>query len=549
MPFGGEALRMISSWRGIAVATATAVLIAIVLVVDVNRTPVAANRALVPGFEPERVTQLVWERAGAPAIDVVRAPGSWQVRSPSMASSTAPADSAAISDVLAALRGARWHRRGEPTPTHAALTIVSPSGRRTLRIGEPIAGTDQVWIVDGDRGLVVDSWVARSLDRDLLSLRIRTPLADAHAAHAIVIESASESAAKQPGATDRIALRLEGTPRRLVRPVQLLIAVDIADELERALGELTIVRLPAKPVIASGLAITIAGSGASSGSSPSSAVTIEIGGSCPGFPELIAISGTAGEGCIERAAATSIEQAIARLRRPPEEVVDRRPLGFEPHRIVLVDGIALDVSRLRVGDHPADQARVAELIAALAAPAEVIAPPAKPATQQLVIEHARATTTLDVYSERVVARHGEPVALRPAPGAWQLLTRPSRELRDVTLWLEEPTTITTVRIDAVAYERAAVIGEWTRHPNGRIDARRIEELVALLAAPRAIGFGDGPLAVKHRVLIAITPPAGSATQRVLEIGTDRRGRCAARLGHEIVLLSPTVCVQIAALAK
>jgi hypothetical protein len=525
---------MISSWRGLAVATAIALLLAIVLVIDLGRTPLAENRALVPGFEAERVTELRWERAGQPTIDVVRTATGWQMRTPSIA----PADPAAVSEVLAALRGARWHRRGDPTPTHASLTIVSSTGRKTLRFGEPIAGTDQVWIVDGDRGLVVDSWVARSLDRDPISLRIRSPLADVDGAGTIVIESAG----KAPDGTDRIALRLEGTPRRLVRPVQLLLAGGIADELERALGELTIVRLPTRPVAARGLAITIAGAA-------SSATTVEIGGSCPGFAELVALSGTAGEACVERAAATSIERAIARLRRPPEEIVDRRPMGFDPQRIVLVDNVALEVSRMRVGEHPADQARVAELVAALAAPAEVVPLPAKPATQKLAIDHAGSTIALDVFAERVVARHGEPVALRPAPGAWELLVRRSRELREIKLWLEEPTTITAVRIDEIRYERGAVIGEWTRQPKGRIDGNAMEALVALLAAPRATGFGDGPVAIGHRLMITITPPAGSATQRVLEIGTERRGRCAARTEHETVLMSPTVCVQIDALAK
>jgi hypothetical protein len=528
---------MISTLRGLAVATGVAVVLALVLVVDLNRTSVVENRALIPGFESERVTQLIWERAGESAVDVVRTTTSWQIRTPSVA----PADPTAISDVLAALRGARWHRRGDPTPTHAMLTIVSSTGRKALRIGEPIAGTDQVWIVDGDRGLVVDSWVARSLDRDLLSLRNRIPLAEVHDARTIVIESAGKAA----DGKDRLGLRIEGKPRQLVRPVQLLLAAEFADEIERALGELSIVRLPGKPVAARGLAITIAGAE----SSASSAITVELGGSCPGFPELVALSGTAGEGCVAQSAATSIERAIARLRQAPEAIVDRRPMGLEAQRIVLVDGVALDVSRLRIGEHAADQARVAELLAALAAPAEVVPLPAKAATEKLVIEQGGSTVTLDVYGERVLARHGEPVALRPAPGAWALVVRGSRELRDVTLWLEEPTTITRVRIDEVDYERGAVIGEWTRRPKRPIDGKQVEELVALLATPRAVGFGDGPVAIGHRVMITITPPAGSPTERVLEIGSDRRGGCAARSGRESVLLSPTVCVQIAALAK
>ena len=534
---------MISSRRGVAIAIAIAVVLAIAVVVDLGSAPAVANRALVPGFDPERVTALIWERAGQPAVDVVRTQTSWQIRAPS----SAPADPAAISDVLAALRGARWHRRGDAMPTHATLTIASGTQRRGFGIGEPIAGTDQVWIVDGDRGLVVDSWVARALDRELLSLRIRAPLADVRRARSIVIESAGTP----EGASERIAVRIEGAPRRLVRPVELLLAADVVGELERALGELTVVRLPTGPVTARGLAITIAdadpsGTTGTTGTSATGTLTVELGGSCPGAPALVAMSGTAGDGCVERAAATSIEQGVARLRQRPEGVVERRPVPFEPERVVLADGVALELRHLRVGGRPADQARVAELLAALGAPAEAVTLPVMAATQRLVVtDHGGATTTLELFSEGIVARQGEPVALRPAPGAWRLLARASRELRDLGVWLEEPTTITKLRIDDITYRRGAVIGAWTREPPGPVDAGAVEALVALLAAPRATGFLDGPVAVAHRVMITITPPAGPAIERVLEMGR----RCAARIDQETVLLSPTTCVQIAALAK
>jgi len=197
-----ETRAMIASWRGVIIAGAIAVMLAVAAIVDLASAPAALDRALVPGFEAERVTGLSWERAGQPVIDVVRTPTSWQIRAPA----SAPADAAAISDVLAALRGARWHRDGAATATHTTLTIASGTQRRKLGIGEPIAGTDQVWIVDGDRALVVDSWVARALDRDLPSLRIRAPLAEVRRARTIVIET-------DAGAGNRIALRIEGMSR------------------------------------------------------------------------------------------------------------------------------------------------------------------------------------------------------------------------------------------------------------------------------------------------------------------------------------------------
>jgi hypothetical protein len=479
--------------------------------------------------------------------------------------SSAPADAGAISDVLAALRGARWHRGGAAAPTHATLTVVVGAERRKLGIGEAIAGTEQMWLVDGDRGRVVDAWVGRALDRDLLSLRIRAPLADVRRAQTIVIERDDEKPGVLPdNAAVPGAIRIEGRPRRMVRPVALLLAPEPVDELERALGELTIVRAPAGPAVGHGLAISIAGSGLS----PTSPITVEVGGSCPGAPELVAVSGSTGDGCVDAAAADAIGRAVATLQQTPSKIAERRPIPFEAQRVVLADGVAMEVAPLRVGDHAADPARAAELLAALAAPAEVVAgggerssaavtaPGAgtdaarRAAVRQLVItDRSGGTTVLELLSDRLVARHGEPVALRLAPGAWSLLVRPSRELRDATLWIEEPTTIASVRVDGVVYQRGAVIGEWARQPAGAADARALEALVAAVAAPRALGFLDAAPPVVHRLTIATAPPVGRPAEHVLEVGASRAAGCAGRADGEAVVLPAAVCARVAALAK
>jgi hypothetical protein len=437
--------------------------------------------------------------------------------------------------------------------------VVMGAVRRVLGLGEPIAGTEQAWIVDDGRGVVVDRWAVRALDRDPLALRIKAPLADIRLAQAIAIEGEAGPPA---------GLRVDGTPRQLHAPEGFLLAADLAGELERALAGVTIVRLPDGPGGAHGLSITATGGSLAPG--VGAGVHLVIGGSCPGAPDLVAVSGTAGDGCIEPAAATAVEHAIGRLHQPREAIVERRPVPFEPQRIVLGDAVALDATALRVGDAPADPARVTELYAALAAPAEVAALPAAPATGHLVVTgRAGATITLDLFAEHVLARHGEPLALRPAPGAWSLLVRPSRELRDVTLWLEEPTTITTLRIDRVSYQRGAIIGDWTRLPAGATDAkpagakpadakpadarpadaRILEALVGLLAAPRALGFIDDPIAIAHRVTLVITPPTGAPTEHVLELGAPRAAGCPVHADRDTVLLQAIVCAQVAALAK
>jgi hypothetical protein len=548
-PEGGA---MIASWRGLAVAAAIAVALAGITAVELLRTngSGAVDRALVPGFDPARVTELIWERAGQPAIRAVRADERWELRAPG----PIPADAGAIGDVLAALRGARWHRRGDSPPPHATLTVIAGGERHVLGIAAPIAGTEQSWIIRDGQGAVVDGWVARALDRDRLSLQVHRPLADAASARSIAVTgTAGASLAARPGAArgagdaaggGRIELRIEGMPRRLVRPEPLLLAPELAAALERALRDVAIVRIPDRPASGHGLAIEITGQAAAA------AVAVELGGACPGAPGLVAVSGTAGDGCVEQAAADAVHAAVAALRQPPAAIVERRPVPFEPAHLALPDGAALATSPPRVGDAAADVTRVAELLAALAAPAEVVPRPAGPPIAHVIaIDRAGAGIALDLFADRVLARPGEPVALRPAPGAWSLLTRPSRELRDLTLWVEEPTTITALVVDGVRYQRGQVIGAWQRQPAGPVDAARIEALVAQLAAPRALGLLDGPLAAAHRVTLEVTPPAGAPVRHALELGASRGSRCAAHTGGDTVVLPPVICSEVAALGR
>ena len=519
---------MISSRRGLAIVGALALVLVLAVLRDLRATRAVIDHALLPGFAADRVTELIWEHPGQPALRALRAGAGWQ-----LAGAGLPADESAISDVLATLRGARWHRRGEPVRTDVRVTIIAGAERRVLGLGPPIAGTSQRWIRDGERGLVVDDWVVRALDREPLALRLRTPLADVARAQQILV------ARSEP----KRVLWLEGTPRRLVRPVALALAGTLAGELERALRDLTIVRLPTGPATARGLTIELAAAAVPS-------VTVMLGGACPGAPELIALSGSAGDGCVERGAAEAVERAVDHLAQPAEVIVERRPIAWEPRRLALPDGIVLDLATGRVGDVAADPARVAELLAALAAPAEVAPVPAHPAERQLVVsDRTGAAVTLELHGERVLVRRGEPVALRPAPGAWALLVRPSRALRDLALWLEEPTTIAAVQIDGVRYRRGAVIGAWSREPVGPVDAMALDAVVELLAAPRALDVLAAAAPVAHRVTLVIAPPAGAPTERVVELGAATAAGCPATAAGENVMLPAALCARVATLAR
>ncbi len=543
---------MIASWRGLAVAAAIAAVLAVIVIIDTLRAggPVAVDHALLPGFDPVRATELIWERAGQPAIRAVRAGERWELRAPG----AIPADGGAIGDVLAALRGAHWHRRGDATPPHTTLTVIAGGERHVLGIAAPIAGTEQSWIVCDGQGEVVDGWVARALDRDRLSLQVRRPLADAAGARTIAVTgTVPVSLATRPGAAGgagdvagggRVDLRIEGVPRRQVRPEPLLLAPELAAALERALRDVVIIRIRIAdgPLPGRGLAIEVAG--------PGPAVTVELGGACPGAPALVAVSGTAGDGCVEQAAADAVKAAVAALDRPPGAIVERRPVPFEPARVVLPDGGVLATSPPRVGDAAADDTRVAELLGALAAPAEVVPRPTAPPIAHLTAtDRAGAAIALDLFADRVLARPGEPVALRTAPGLWNLLIRPSRELRDLTLWVEEPTMITAVVVDGVRYQRGPVIGAWDRQPAGPVDAARVEALIAQLATPRAIGLAAGPLAAAHRVTLEVTPPVGAPIRHALELGAPRGSGCPAHTGSDTVVLPAVICSELAALGR
>ena len=527
---------MIASWRGFAVAAALAVVLWAIVGIDAARAPGVVDRTLVPGLDGARISELIWQRTGQPARRVVRSGERWRLAAAAPTGAAVPADPAAIGEVLAALRGGRWHRRGPALPVDATLTVVAGDARHVLGLAAPIAGTEQRWLVVDGRGAVVDRWIARALDRDPLRLQIGRPLAEAAAASAVTIR-----------APDAGVLRLVGSPRRMVQPIALWLRPELADELERALREVAMVRIPDGASGAHGLSIELAATG---GRDP---VSVVLGGACPGALELVAASGSAGDGCVERAAADAVVRAVARLRAAPGELVERRPIPFEPHQITLGDGAVLALAPPRIGDAAADPIRVAELLAALAAPAEVAALPAgSPSGQLVVADRAGAAVTLDLYPGRVVVRRGEPVALAPAPGAWALLGRASRELRDRTLWREEPTTITRIDVDGVRYQRGAVIGAWTREPAGAVDAARVEALATQLAAPEALGWLDDAaragVAAAHRVTLTVAPPAGPPIVHALELGAPGPAGCPVRAGGEAAVLPAALCREVAALA-
>lgn len=507
---------MIATRLGLAVTAAIACLLAIVLALDLRRDTAPPDRAIAPGFDAATVTELAWRDRMQIARDP-KSPTGWSWRDPA-----GSADARAIEAIFSTLRGAHWHRRADASAAGAIGDVLTVTGGTELRIaiGQPIAGTEQQWIVIDDRALLVDAWVVRSLVPAPLALRVRAPLAAAAEASEIELD---------PG------VRVRGTPRRLVASSdgELLLAPGFADDLEAALAGIVVVELPRAPIgTPHGVRVLLDGKLVVAGAGP-----------CPGSTTTIAIDGVHGQGCVDGQAWSALLRASDAMRGPLEAVVERRPAPGLPARITLADGAIVDlVKRPRVGDRDADPERITELLAVLGLPGEPVPLPATKPTGSLVVAgHVGPAVTLDLYPGGVVARRGEPIALRIGDGSVAILARPGAALRDPTLWSEEPTTITAIAIDGTTYTRGKVVGEWTRSGAGRDDPATLDKLAGALASPRGLGPRKAATtAPRHALTITITPPAGPRTSHAIALepsGTE----CIATVEGASITVAAELC--------
>jgi hypothetical protein len=522
---------VISTARGLAIACAIAAVLVALAIATGGRDAPPADRALVPGFAADAVTALAWTRDGAPPVRIARDPASptgWSWAEPRGA-----ADPGVVGDALAALRGGRWHRRGPVSAAGQiavtlAVTGAGDKGLLGVGIGAPLPGGDQAWLAIGDHGYLVDAWLARALAPEPLALRVRRPLA--------ALASASQVQLSPVG--DLGGVSLAGAPRRIASPFSLLLDPIAAAALERPLAELEVIELPRAPLAAPAGGIAIA----------ADRTTVRDAGPCPGSPGRRAIDGTAGPGCVDDGAWERARRAIEALARPPAQLAERRPVPLEPVKIVLRDGGVLDLAgRARIGDrHDAEPIAVAELIAALGAPAEPVAlPPGPPRGTLSVTDRGGQAIALELHLPDVVVRRGEPVGLRVGEGAFRRLVQTSEDLRDRTPWREEPTTVVALELDGTTYTRGAVIGEWTRAGPGRDDPATVEKLVAALAAIEVSPHppGNPP---RHVATLHVRPPGGAPVTRTIRIG-DPGPTCRASTGGASLAIAPEICALVRAL--
>ncbi len=516
---------MIATRRGLGILVAIAALLALLLVLDLRRAPrQAVDRRLVPGVDPDRITALRWDRSPSPAVEARRDGNHWIWSS---GGATARAEPRVIREVLSALRAAHWHRRaavGAANPLRGQLSLTIGTTARVIGIGAPLAGTEQTWLVVGDHALLVDSWVARALDPDPLALRVRQPIADASGTPTISLGD------------PRTVVQLAGIEQ--LAPHHLRVSEAVITRLRRALEALEIVRLSrAPPADTEVLSIT-------------AVPNIRLGATCVDEPALAWLASDVGDGCIQRAGYDEVKAVIALLAGPPELVLEPRPMPAQLASITLVDGAMVRLDKgLTIDDAPADPAAVAELLAVLAAPAEVvIAPPSGPRRALTLHVRGGSPVILELLGGNLVRREGEPRALRLTVGAYAILARTRAELAGRSVWTEEPTTISALTIDAITYTRGAVIGEWARSSPGPVDGARVEALVVALASPqRSPEVEASPIA--HRVTLTVTGPTGAPIQHELRIGASRGGVCTGTTSKATVLLARGVCAAIDQLAR
>lgn len=517
---------MIATRRGLAVLLAIAAVLGVLLVRELRRTrPSPESRALVPGLDPSYITKMTWDRSPLPPVAVTGGGTEWTWTSTTF---TGRADARVVRDVLAALRAGKWQRTGKVLAAgklRAQLALTIGTTERVIGIGAALPGTEQTWLVVGARALLVDSWVARALDPEPLVLRERRPVADAAHAVAVIVRTETEVA------------RFEGTPRRQVEPRVLLVRPELIGELERALEALEIVRLSRPPAERTAVV------------SVQLPRNVGLSATCPDDHALAWLTSDLGDGCIPRATYDAAVAAVHALTAPPELVADPRPLPAELAKIVLLDRHVLELARVpEIDGQPADPVAVTELLAALAAPAEIVVSPPSVTTERgrLVLSiKGGITISLELFDDNLVRREGEPIALRLSGAAYARLARGAVAYADKSVWNEEPTTVTSLVIDDITYTRGVVIGEWTRAPAGAFDSKRVEAVVAALSAPRRTVDVES-ITYTHRVKLTVTPPVGAPVVHELAIASSR---CLATASAATMRFPPAVCDALDALAR
>jgi hypothetical protein len=184
--------------------------------------------------------------------------------------------------------------------------------------------------------------------------------------------------------------------------------------------------------------------------------------------------------------------------------------------------------------HNADPDRVAELVAALAAPAKLVPLPALTARRELWVGFRDGGSITLHELGTTIARPDEAIAMQLDPPTLAILERPLETYLDPTRWLEDPTSIASLVVDGVEVKRGAVLGEWMRGSAAvpAADAALVDALAAAIAQVRAPATELTTTWKPTRTItVAFAPPVGPPTSHVIELGPPAPNGCLARIDH------------------
>ncbi|HEY4244295.1 MAG TPA: hypothetical protein VGM88_30990 [Kofleriaceae bacterium] len=475
--------------RALVALGAVAAILAAVLAIDLLHARAPASRLLVPGFDEHRVRALTWtELDGA---RVVRDGDAWRWE---QGGARGDADPATVAAVLAALRGATWQRTGPLPATHGTLRL-DPGP--TIGFGPPLAGTEQTWLAIDGRGVLVESWVARALDPGGPALRDRFPFAHAAAAEHLAVGRAD----------------LHGHPRREAGNV--LVDAAKVRRLEAALAAVEFVGAAGAPArFHGGKDIIVLDD-----------LRAEIGDECPADKELTVLSTPSGSGCIRSEISEELDDAACAFDPQQTDRIEPRLVPLPPTGARFASGETLDF----VHRTNSDPARVDALLAALAAPTDLV-PPRTDCQPWLIVDGPAGSIALSLCGDHTIRRDADPAAYQPTAAAFAAIARGPADYRDRTLWLEDPSTITAITVDGHTFVRGASLGDWSSGDPAALEAAAIAlAQVVPIDRTSASPSGDaarpgeaGPLrrtepafAPNRRISITVRPPAGPQRNHAL----------------------------------
>lgn len=461
--------------------------------------------------EPEALRELRWQRAGAPEVVLARREGQWQVVAPL----PGPVQARRVDELLAALAGARWHRRGAVALAGALDARLMLDGE-ALELGAQLG--EQQWVTWRGQAWLLDRWVTRLLASPE-SLRDRAPFPDAARATVLELHGEAWGELVVQGAS-------EVSPhKRRLDPVRLR-----ALRAQLAALEVDAARRPQSPG-PQRWSVRLAGG-------PRGDSTLVGGGACPGTPPATAaLSSRLGEVCLDDQALRALDSAIAAAAA----AVEVRPLAASasdvvslrvaaPHaepslslvrdggrwRAELVDGAA---PRAEVAVDAQAVSRVLEELAEPWQPAPLVA---APALVELWVGQADGTEVVLSWGRGQggvwVRRGQEPQALVRSSGEDLRLPGWLEALLDRTLWRVEPRAVQALVIDGACARRGSVLGEWIDASGAALpqaSAASLEALLEELAAPRALREAP-PVAGQLRLELELEdPPARAAASAPL----------------------------------